>query len=72
MAIRLSSRACILRACGFGGGFDSKMLNSWGEPLIKSFVQEAVDHSLRLKKRCGAASRSARWPSRTTRPFADG
>jgi Icc-related predicted phosphoesterase len=36
--------------CGFGGGFDRQMLNAWGEPIIKAFVQEAVDHSLRLEK----------------------
>jgi Icc-related predicted phosphoesterase len=36
--------------CGFGGGFDRQMLSPWGEPLIKAFVQEAVDHSLRLGK----------------------
>ena len=36
--------------CGFGGGFDRQMLSAWGEPLIKAFVQEAVDHSLRLGK----------------------
>jgi Icc-related predicted phosphoesterase len=36
--------------CGFGGGFDRQMLNPWGEPMIKAFVQEAVDHSLRLEK----------------------
>lgn len=35
---------------GFGGGFDARMLNAWGEPLIKSFVQEAVDQSVRLEK----------------------
>ena len=35
---------------GFGGGFDARMLNAWGEPLIKAFVQEAVDHSVRLEK----------------------
>lgn len=34
--------------CGFGGGFDRQMLSAWGEPLIKAFVQESVDHSLRL------------------------
>lgn len=39
--------------CGFGGGFGPRMLNAWGEPLIKSFVQEAVDHSLRLEKALG-------------------
>jgi hypothetical protein len=26
------------------------MLKSWGEPLIKTFVQEAIDRSLRLEK----------------------
>jgi len=36
--------------CGFGGGFDRHMLNAWGEPLIKAFVQEALDHSMRLEK----------------------
>jgi Icc-related predicted phosphoesterase len=36
--------------CGFGGGFDRQMLSAWGEPLIKAFVQESVDHSLRLAK----------------------
>jgi Icc-related predicted phosphoesterase len=36
--------------CGFGGGFGRRMLNAWGEPLIKNFVQEAVDHALRLEQ----------------------
>jgi len=36
--------------CGFGGGFGSLMLNAWGEPIIKAFVQEAVDHALRLEQ----------------------
>jgi Icc-related predicted phosphoesterase len=36
--------------CGFGGGFGRSMLNAWGEPLIKSFVQEAVDHAIRLER----------------------
>lgn len=36
--------------CGFGGGFGQQMLNAWGEPLIKTFVQEAIDRSLRLEK----------------------
>jgi Icc-related predicted phosphoesterase len=36
--------------CGFGGGFDRQMLNPWGEPMTKAFVQEALDHSLRLEK----------------------
>ncbi|MBA3882016.1 MAG: metallophosphoesterase [Chthoniobacterales bacterium] len=36
--------------CGFGGGFGRQMLNAWGEPLIKSFVQEALDQALRLEQ----------------------
>jgi Icc-related predicted phosphoesterase len=36
--------------CGFGGGFGRWMLSSWGEPMVKTFVQEAVDQSLRLEK----------------------
>lgn len=36
--------------CGFGGGFGRMMLNAWGEPLIKSFVQEAVEHAMRLER----------------------
>ncbi|GAB3539868.1 metallophosphoesterase [Pontibacter brevis] len=33
---------------GFGGGFDKGMLGMFGEPMIKSFVQEAVDEQLKL------------------------
>lgn len=36
--------------CGFGGGFGRSMLNAWGEPLIKAFVQEAIDQALRLEQ----------------------
>jgi Icc-related predicted phosphoesterase len=36
--------------CGFGGGFGRRMLNAWGEPLIKSFVQEAIDQAVRLEQ----------------------
>ena len=36
--------------CGFGGGFGRAMLNAWGEPLIKDFVQEAVNHAMRLER----------------------
>ncbi|HEY1581547.1 MAG TPA: metallophosphoesterase [Chthoniobacterales bacterium] len=39
--------------CGFGGGFGRRMLNGWGEPLIKQFVQEALDHALRLEQALG-------------------
>ena len=33
---------------GFGGGFDRGMLGMFGEQMIKDFVQEAVDESLKL------------------------
>src|SRR5947208_3060101 len=36
--------------CGFGGGFGRRMLNAWGEPAIKKFVQEAVDQALKLER----------------------
>jgi Icc-related predicted phosphoesterase len=36
--------------CGFGGGFGRRMLNAWGEPGIKQFVQEAVDQAMRLER----------------------
>jgi Icc-related predicted phosphoesterase len=35
---------------GFGGGFGRRMLNAWGEPLIKQFVQESISHALRLEQ----------------------
>ena len=34
---------------GFGGGFDGKMLDAFGESPIKAFVQEAVEQSMRLE-----------------------
>lgn len=36
--------------CGFGGGFGKYMLNAWGEPLIKEFVNAAVAEALKLEK----------------------
>jgi Icc-related predicted phosphoesterase len=36
--------------CGFAGGFGRRMLNAWGEPLMKQFVQEAIDHAVRLEQ----------------------
>lgn len=36
--------------CGFGGGFGKYMLNAWGEPLVKSFAHEAVEHAMRLER----------------------
>lgn len=34
---------------GFAGGFGSRMLQAWGETLIKQFVREAVEESLKLE-----------------------
>jgi Icc-related predicted phosphoesterase len=36
--------------CAFAGGFGRRMLNAWGEPLIIQFVQEAIDHVVRLEQ----------------------
>lgn len=35
---------------GFGGGFDRFMLSMFGEDMFKSFVQEAVDETLKLDR----------------------
>jgi Icc-related predicted phosphoesterase len=34
---------------GFCGGFGPRALGSWGEPLIKQFVKEAVNEALKLE-----------------------
>ena len=34
---------------GFCGGFGPRALGSWGEPMIKQFVQEAVNEALKLE-----------------------
>jgi Icc-related predicted phosphoesterase len=34
---------------GFGGGFEGGMLQAFGEPAIKAFVQEAVSEALKLE-----------------------
>lgn len=34
---------------GFVGGFGRGTLGPWGEPMIKAFVQEAIDESLKLE-----------------------
>jgi len=38
---------------GFGGGFGRRMLNAWGEALIKQFVQESISHAVRLEQALG-------------------
>jgi Icc-related predicted phosphoesterase len=35
---------------GFGGGFGRGALGPWGEPVIKAFVQEAVNEALKLER----------------------
>lgn len=35
---------------GFGGGFDARMLAKFGEPMMKAFVQEAVEEALKLER----------------------
>ncbi len=34
---------------GFGGGFEKGMLQAFGEPMVKAFVQEAVNEALKLE-----------------------
>jgi Icc-related predicted phosphoesterase len=34
---------------GFGGGFDDRMLDAFGEHAVKAFVQETLDETLRLE-----------------------
>jgi uncharacterized protein len=34
---------------GFAGGFEKGMLQAFGEPLVKAFVQEAVNEALKLE-----------------------
>lgn len=35
---------------GFGGGFGRGTLAPWGEPVVKAFVQEAIDEVLKLER----------------------
>jgi Icc-related predicted phosphoesterase len=34
---------------GFGGGFDKYQLQSWGEKVMKTFVQETIEEELKLE-----------------------
>jgi Icc-related predicted phosphoesterase len=34
---------------GFAGGFGKHALGSWGEPVVKQFVKEALDEALKLE-----------------------
>ncbi len=42
-------RLGVAGAKGFGGGFDRAMLQAFGEPATKVFVQEAVNEGLKLE-----------------------
>lgn len=37
-------------AKGFAGGFGRRQLGAWGEKIIKDFVHEAIEESLKLEK----------------------
>jgi Icc-related predicted phosphoesterase len=45
---------------GFCGGFGPRALGSWGEPLIKEFVKEAVNEALKLETALARLRSSAR------------
>lgn len=51
----LDGDACEIKGIGFAGvkgfpgGFGSRLLEPWGEPIIKQFVREAIDESLKLE-----------------------
>jgi Icc-related predicted phosphoesterase len=34
---------------GFGGGFGRRAVGAWGEPIIKSFVHETINETLKLE-----------------------
>lgn len=38
---------------GFAGGFDKGMLQAFGEPVVKAFVQEGVNEALKLEAALG-------------------
>lgn len=38
---------------GFGGGFERGMLQAFGEPVVKAFVQEGVNEGLKLEAALG-------------------
>jgi Icc-related predicted phosphoesterase len=42
-------RLGVAGAKGFAGGFEKGMLQAFGEPIVKAFVQEAVNEALKLE-----------------------
>lgn len=45
---------------GFAGGFGSRLLEPWGEPIIKQFVREALEESLKLESALARLRTSSR------------
>lgn len=45
---------------GFAGGFGARLLEPWGEPLIKQFVREALDEALKLESALARLRTSSR------------
>ncbi len=45
----MDRRVGIAGVKGFGGGFDRALLQAFGEPAVKAFVQEGVNEALKLE-----------------------
>lgn len=45
----LDRRLGVAGVKGFAGGFEKGMLQAFGEPMVKAFVQEAVNEALKLE-----------------------
>jgi Icc-related predicted phosphoesterase len=62
----LDGEACEVRGVGFagvkgfGGGFGRRLLEPWGEPLIKRFVQDSVDEAMKLERALARVSAARR------------
>jgi Icc-related predicted phosphoesterase len=56
----LDGKSCEIRGVGFAGvkgfagGFGERALQPWGEPMIKTFVHEAVEEALKLESALAA------------------
>lgn len=52
----LDGDGCVVRGVGFAGakgfcgGFGRRALEPWGEPIIKAFVREALDETMKLER----------------------
>lgn len=45
---------------GFAGGFGDRMLQPWGEPILKQFVHEALEEALKLESALAKMSTASR------------